>query len=437
MYLCTDCGNESLKWQWQCPTCKAWNTLKEFKEAKIKWKGSVKWEIKNLTQIQDIKEVQDRIKTSSTEFNNVIWGGIVRWSVILLSGEPGIWKSTITLQLSNWVKESVVYISWEETEHQIFDRAKRLKIAGKNLKVLSESSLENTLTTLAKNPSDIVIVDSVSVMHSENSSGSSGSISQVRYISEKLVEFAKRTNTAMILIGHINKDGWVAGPKTLEHMVDTVLYFEWDKFDDLRLLRGLKNRFWATSEVWLFKMWQTGLSDIKNPGLEFITNEQDATGSSLSITMEWTRPIIIETESLTTYTKFGYPKRSARGMSASKLDLIVAVLGKYTAIKLDSYDVYSNISRGLKIAEPWIDLSLAASIVSSKLGKNISKSMIFIWEISLTGKIKKVIFLEKRIKEAEKMWFKTIVIPDVDVKIKTKIEVIKLKSINDLLKIIN
>ena len=438
MYLCTDCGNESLKWQWQCPVCKQWNTLKEFKEAKIKgkWKWSVKWELKELTQIQDITEVQDRIKTSSTEFNNVVGGWIVQWSVILLSGEPGIWKSTITLQLSNWIKEDVVYISGEETEYQIFDRAKRLEIDGKNLKVLSESSLENTLTTLAKNPAAVVIVDSVSVMHSENSTGSSGSISQVRYISEKLVEFAKTTNTAMILIGHINKDGWVAGPKTLEHMVDTVLYFEGDKFDDLRLLRWLKNRFGATSEVWLFKMWEKGLSDIKNPGLEFISNEEDATGSSLSITMEWTRPIIIETESLTTYTKFGYPKRSARWLSASKLDLIVAVLGKYTAVKLDSYDVYSNISRGLKIAEPWIDLSLAASIVSSKLGKNISKSMIFIWEISLTGKIKKVILLEKRIKEAEKMWFKTMVIPDVSVKIKTKIELIKLKNINDLLKII-
>jgi len=436
MYLCSNCGNESLKWQWQCTFCKEWNSLKEFKEAKVKT-GKIKGEIKNLTSIKDVQEVQERVFTSSSELNNVLGGWIVQGSVVLLSGEPGIWKSTITLQLSNWIKEDVVYISWEETEHQIFDRAKRLDIKWENLKVLSENSLENILKTLEKNPSWVAIVDSVSVIHSENATGTSGSISQVRYISEKLIEFAKRSNTILILIGHINKEWGLAGPKTLEHMVDVVLYFEGDKFDDLRILRWLKNRFGATSEVWLFKMWAKGLSDIKNPWLEFISSEEDATGSSLSITVEWTRPIIVETESLTTYTKFGHPKRSARWINSSKLDLIVAVLGKYTPIKLESHDVYSNISRGLRVEEPWIDLSLAASIASSKLGKTISKWIVFVGEISLTGKIKKVIFLEKRIKEAEKMWFKTIVIPNVDLKIKTKIEVIKLKNINDLIKIIN
>jgi len=320
MYLCSNCGNESLKWQWQCTFCKEWNSLKEFKEAKVKT-GKIKGEIKNLTSIKDVQEVQERVFTSSSELNNVLGGWIVQGSVVLLSGEPGIWKSTITLQLSNWIKEDVVYISWEETEHQIFDRAKRLDIKWENLKVLSENSLENILKTLEKNPSWVAIVDSVSVIHSENATGTSGSISQVRYISEKLIEFAKRSNTILILIGHINKEWGLAGPKTLEHMVDVVLYFEGDKFDDLRILRWLKNRFGATSEVWLFKMWAKGLSDIKNPWLEFISSEEDATGSSLSITVEWTRPIIVETESLTTYTKFGHPKRSARWINSSKLDL--------------------------------------------------------------------------------------------------------------------
>ena len=215
-------------------------------------------------------------------------------------------------------------------------------------------------------------------------------------------------------------------------MVDTVLYFEWDKYDNLRILRSLKNRFWPTNEIWIFTMWDDGLKDLKNPWLEFVTSKEAWIWSSLSITIEWTRPIIVETESLTTYTKFGYPKRSSRWINSSKLDLIVAVIWKYTPVKLDSYDVYSNISRGLKIEEPWIDLSIAVSIISSKLNLAISKDTIFIWEISLTWNLKKPIQLEKRVKEAEKMWFKKIFVPDSDIN-SNKIELIKIKNIWELI----
>lgn len=436
MYICSSCWNESLKWQWQCGFCKEWNTLKEFKEAKISNNWGEKWEVKELSNLNDVvaenKEI--KIKTSSGELNNVLWWWIVPWWIVLLSWEPGIWKSTITIQLSNFVKENnIVYVSWEETSYQIADRAKRLGIKWDNMKLLAESCIEDILETLSKNPCDILIIDSISVMHSKNITWVAWSISQVRFITELLVAYAKKTNTSVFIIWHINKDWNLAWPKTLEHMVDTVLYFEWDKYDNLRMLRALKNRFWATSEVWLFTMWEKWLTDLQNPWMEFVNSTDAAVWSSLSITIEWTRPLIVETESLTTYTKFWYPKRSARWINSSKLDLIVAVLWKYTNVKLDAYDVYTNIARWLKIEEPWIDLSLAVSIISSKTNKALPKDSIFIGEISLTGKIKKPIHLEKRIKEAEKMWFKNVYIPDCEINSK-KTNLIKLKTVSDLIK---
>ena len=437
MFLCNSCWNENLKWQGQCPFCKEWNSLKEFKESK---KKEVKnWEVQSLKKLWDIELKNNRIISKSSELNNVLGWWIVEWSVVLLSWEPGIWKSTLTLELWKWVEDDIIYVSWEETEYQLSDRAKRLWIKNEKLLVLSESNIENILKTLTKNTCKVLIIDSISVMNSNNVSWVSWSISQIKYITELLVAYAKTTNTAVFIIGHINKDWALAGPKTLEHMVDTVLFFEWDKFDNLRILRALKNRFWTTSEAWIFKMDEKWLSDIKNPGLEFVTSVDETIWSSLSITLEWTRPLIIETESLTTYTKFGYPKRSTRWISASKLDLIVAVLWKYTWVKLDSHDVYSNISRWLKIEEPWVDLSLAASIISSKNNKALKKDTIYVWEISLTWKVKKVIHLDKRIKEAEKMWFSRIVIPETKwiKKDKMKIEIIEIKNVWDLVKVIN
>ncbi|MDD3794255.1 MAG: DNA repair protein RadA [Candidatus Gracilibacteria bacterium] len=433
MYICNNCGNESLKWTGQCTFCREWNTLSEFKEAKLNNKGGKKGEVKILANLGDVIKENKEVKiiTKSLELNNVLGGGIVPGSVVLLSGEPGIGKSTITLQLASLVKENIVYISGEETAYQIADRAKRLGVTGTNMKILAESCIEDIIETLSKNKSEIVIIDSISVMHSNNITGVAGSISQVKFISELLVAFAKTTNTAVFIIGHITKDGNLAGPKTLEHMVDTVLYFEGDKYDNLRILRALKNRFGATSEIGIFTMNDKGLSDLKNPGLDFVNSTEATIGSSLSITIEGTRPLIIETESLTTYTKFGYPKRSSRGINSSKLDLIVAVLSKYTPIKLEAYDVYTNIARGLKVEEPGIDLSLAASIISSKNNLSLAKDTIYIGEISLTGKVKKPVHLEKRVKEAIKMGFKKIFIPECDIK-SSEIEIIKIKSLGDL-----
>ena len=438
MFYCKECGNESIKWQWQCDYCKSWNSLVEMKKEKKSktWSDKIWWvaaEVRTLSNIEETQNKQARIQTQSNELNNLLWGWVVEGSVVLLSWEPGIGKSTLTLQFWNWIQESIIYVSGEETQAQLLDRAKRLEIKNDLLSVVTQNNIEDILETLTNNPSKIVIIDSISVMHSQNSTGTSGSVSQVKYITDLLVNFAKTTNTTVFIIGHITKDGNLAGPKTLEHMVDTVLFFEWDKYDNLRILRALKNRFWATSEIAIFKMLEQGLADLKNPWLEFINaHENDTIWSSLSITMEWTRPIVVETESLTNYTKFWYPKRSTRWVTPSKLDLIVAVLWKYTKIKLESSDVYSNISRGLKIDEPGIDLSLCASIISSKLNKVIPKNTIFLWEISLTGNIRSIMHLEKRIKEAEKMWFEHIFIPKSDLKGKFKIKVTQIGNIKDL-----
>lgn len=441
MYICNNCSSTSVKWSWKCLWCGEWWTLEERKEDK-KTAWFISWAAQQLTKLNDeVKQdkIKERIKTTSKEFNNVLGWGIVEWSLVLLSWEPGIWKSTLTLQIWSWAKDnSIIYVSWEENEAQIMWRANRLWVSWDNISLLNETSIENILETLRNNKTDLVIIDSISVMASENINSAAGSINQVKYIAENLMHFAKQTLTSVIIIGHVTKDWNLAWPKTLEHLVDTVLYFEGDKFDNVRLLRWIKNRFWSTNEVWIFKMLEQWLVDVKNPGLEFVENEKDATvGSALSITLEWTRAIILEAESLTTYTKFGYPKRSSRWIIWNKLDMIIAILSKYTQVKLESYDVYTNIARGLKIDEPWIDLAVAASIISSKINSALPRDTIFIWELSLTWKVKNVFEIEKRIKEAEKLGYQKIFIPDTKIKSGYKIEIIKIKNIVDLIKHLN
>lgn len=325
----------------------------------------------------------------------------------------------------------MIYVSWEENENQIVQRAKRLWIENPDLSLLCDNSLENILQVIKNNPANLVIIDSISVITSENIPSNAWSINQVKEIAETMVDFGKSTNTTVVIIWHVTKDWNLAWPKTLEHLVDTVLYFEWERYEDIRILRSLKNRFGSTWEIAIFKMTELGLKDLTNPWMEFISseNKDNTIWSSLSITLEWTRPILVEIESLTTYTKFGYPKRSARWISNQKLELIIAVLGKYSKVSLDSYDVYANIVRWIKVDEPWIDLSIWASIISSKLNKSIPRNTVFIWEISLTWKIKNCFNIEKRIKEAIKLWFENIVIPDIENVEKYDNKIIKIKDI--------
>lgn len=441
MYKCNSCSYETLKWTGQCPSCKEWNTMIEkIEEIEIKkpWaKNNLKWTSQILTKLGKASFEENRIKTSSKEFNNLLGSWIIEWSVILLSGEPGIGKSTLSLQLANWIEwKNITYVSWEETIEQLSSRANRLGIKWENISVLAENNFENILETLKNISSDIIILDSISVVVSNNTTWSSGSINQIRYITEELIWFAKKTNTTVFIIWHVTKDWSISWPKTLEHMVDTVLFFEWDRFDNIRLLRSLKNRFWNTNEIAIFKMWENGLSDLSDPSLEFVTNDKDDTiGSALSMTVEGSRAFLVETESLITYTKFGYPKRNCKWINNSRLDMIIASMSKYTKVNLDSYDVYINIVRWLKIEEPGIDLAIAASIISSKTNSSIPKNSVFIWEISLTGKITNVVNIEKRVKEAQKYNFEKIYIPAAS-DIKDWKNIIKLKNLEDLVKVI-
>jgi len=431
MYICNNCWNEAIKWQWQCNFCKEWNTLVEFKESKTSSKQ--KWEKMSLSKLENTNQKEERIITKSEELNNVLWWGIVPWSLILLSGEPWIGKSTLSLQLASFIDKQIIYVSWEETVWQLTSRANRLWVDSPKLAILCENNLENILETIKWNLPEILIIDSISVLHSNEINSWSGSINQVKYITETLQDFAKKNNITTIIIWHVTKDWNLAWPKVLEHLVDTVLFFEWERFEDIRILRSIKNRFGTTNEVAIYKMEETGLKDLKNPGLELIDNKEKTPiiWSSLSITLEWTRPILIECEALTNYTKFGYPKRSVRWVNTSKLDMLAAILSKYTKVKLDSSDVYLNIARWLRIEDPAIDLWLVSAIISSKQNKAIDRESIFVWEISLTWSIKNVLQIEKRIREAEKLGFKKIYAPNIDLKWDFKIEIVKVKSISE------
>lgn len=440
MFACTNCWNEFLKWQWQCSFCKEWNTLKEVKEEKKSTMGSkVAWIPQELKKIEFWESISSQVLvTKSQELNNLLSGGIVEWSITLLAGEPWIWKSTLTLQLCSWIWEKkVCYVSAEETYSQIIWRASRLQVNGGNVSILAESNLENILESIKGQDFSLIIIDSVSVLSSDNANGVSGSLNQIKYIGERFQEYAKSTNTALILIGHITKDGSIAWPKTLEHLVDTVLYFEWERYEDIRVLRSLKNRFGSTGEIAVFKMKDSWLEDIQDIGTELINGTSDPLlWAALSMTLEGSRAMLVECEALTNYTKFGYPKRSSRGINTSKLDMIIAILGKYTWVKLDSQDVYTNITRWLKIDEPWIDLALIVAIISSKSGKKLTRDTIFIGEVSLTGKIKSVQNLEKRLKEAEKIGIKKAIIPDGEHSYKGKLEILRVKNVNEVEKTI-
>lgn len=441
MFKCTECGNTEAKWTWKCPSCKAWNTLVESEENSKTSKNKSKWKAREVFSIIEPKEELNKTQFASSELNSVLGWWLTMWSLILLSGEPWIGKSTLALQIADWHatdSRETLYISSEENVYQLSSRAKRLGISNNSIQILNTSNLEDIIETIENSKINLAIIDSISVISSLDITSSSWSISQVKYIAEKLMEVAKKSQKSIILIWHVTKDWTISWPKVLEHLVDTVLYLEWSRFENYRILRSFKNRFWPTDEVGLFTMTEQWMQDLKNPWLEFISNEwQGLSGSALAMTMEWNRSLLVEIEALTTYTKFWYPKRSSRWVNNGKLDLLIAVITKFSDIKLESYDVYLNISRWLNIAEPWIDLAIIAAIISSKNNKSLGKT-IFIWEVSLTGVVKNVFNLQKRVDEALKLWFEKVVIPSWIISEKTKKcgKIIEIKSIKELEKVI-
>ncbi|GAB0174774.1 MAG: DNA repair protein RadA [Candidatus Altimarinota bacterium] len=439
MYTCSSCHQTSLKWAGKCPNCGEWNTLEESYEKNHRSKTQHAGKLLETKKIsKDTPLGLFRYKSDSPELDGVLGGGLIEGSLVLLSGEPGIGKSTLALQMAEWyangtTQNGVLYISGEEHIGQISARAKRLNVLNDAIDIITENYFDDIIATLRNHKANIVIIDSLSVLSSDSLDGVSGSISQIRSMTEEFMLLAKNLKKSIILIGHVTKDGTISGPKVLEHLVDVVLYLEGVRTENYRILRALKNRFGSTDAVGLFRMEETGLIDLPNPGLEFV---DDATsgipGSALTLTVEGNRPLLIEIEALTTYTKFGYPKRSSRGIPQGKLDLLIAVLTKFSDINLESYDVYINVARGFNLSDPGVDLATIASLISSKSGKSLGRT-IYLGEVSLTGIIKNTYHLEKRVLEAAKLGFKKIIIPKSYTGLTPKgVEFIRLVNITEL-----
>lgn len=411
-YTCTSCNGNSPAWSGQCPSCGEWNTLEEHIIEKITRKqGSIKQSPTKTTSIRQFQRTSEkRLKTNIEELDRVLGDGFLRDSFTLLTGEPGIGKSTLTLQIAQAVAEQdkkTLIISGEESEYQLQERANRLGTTSKNIQIVNESNLEKILATIEAEKPDFLIIDSIQVISTDGIMSTSGSTSQVRYCTEELLGYCKRNNVTTIIVGHVTKDGTLAGPKTLEHLVDAVLHFEGDRYHDLRILRTYKNRFGSTSEIGIFKMTPKGLTECPNPSAEILAHRKDdKVGSILSIIVEGTRPIIVEIQALVNQTHFGYPKRTTSGYDLNRLNLLIAVLQKHFKTDLSNYDVYINITEGIRVRDPITDQAVIEALISSYRRLPIPKSRIAVGEMSLTGEIIENKRLSDITKQVEKMGLK-------------------------------
>ena len=414
-FFCQNCGSQHTQWQGQCNTCKEWNTLVEEiieKEAPKEWTSESTIEITSPIRMDaiDVAEVP-RIKTQDEELNRVLGGGLVPGSVILLGGEPGIGKSTLLLQVSLSLNSTVLYVSGEESQQQIKLRADRMELDGKKCFVLSQTETQKIFQQIQKVKPDLVIVDSIQTLHSNYIESGAGSVSQIRATAGELIQFAKSTNTPVILVGHITKDGNIAGPKILEHMVDTVLQFEGDRNHLYRILRAQKNRFGATSEIGIYEMVSQGLRQVTNPSEVLISEKEDAlSGHAIAATVEGIRPLMIEVQALVSTAVYGTPQRSSTGFNAKRLNMLLAVLEKRAGFALGSKDVFINITGGINIEDPALDMAVVAALLSSYHDIPIAQNICFAAEIGLSGEIRPVAKAEIRIQEAEKIGYENIAI---------------------------
>lgn len=415
-FFCSSCGTQFSKWLGQCTSCKQWNTVVEEviqKQDKVAWQtkssaGSNK-AAKPLL-INQIDSSQDiRMNTLDGELNRVLGGGIVPGSMILLGGEPGIGKSTLLLQLSLKLPYKVLYVSGEESQKQIKMRAERINPNNDSCYILTETNTQNIFRQVEEIQPDVLIIDSIQTLHTDYIEASAGSISQIKETTGELIKFAKETNTPVILIGHITKDGNIAGPKILEHMVDTVLQFEGDRNHVYRILRALKNRFGSTAELGIYEMLGGGLREVTNPSEILLSHkEEDLSGTAIACTLEGMRPLMIEVQALVSTAVYGTPQRSATGYNLKRLNMILAVLEKRAGFRLGMKDVFLNITGGITVDDPAIDLAVVASILSSNEDDPISKGSCFAGEVGLSGEIRPVNRIDQRIQEAEKLGFTDI-----------------------------
>lgn len=416
-FFCQNCGTQFAKWQGQCTACKEWNTITEElieKPEKVSWKPS-KSTSSRLTKPLRINEIdttaEARLDTQNTEFNRVLGGGIVPGSLILLGGEPGIGKSTLLLQIALQMPYKLLYVSGEESQKQIKMRAERIPSKTENCFILTETKTQNIFKQIEELQPEIVVIDSIQTLHSDYIESSAGSISQIKECTTELIKYAKETATPVLLIGHITKDGTIAGPKILEHMVDTVLQFEGDRNHVYRILRAHKNRFGSTHEIGIYEMRADGLREVPNPSEILISkNEEDLSGNAIAATLEGIRPLLIEIQALVSTAVYGTPQRTTTGYNAKRLNMILAVLEKRAGFRLGAKDVFLNITGGISVDDPAIDLAVVAAILSSNEDISLPKDICFAAEVGLAGEIRPVARIEQRILEAEKLGFNNIMV---------------------------
>ncbi|UOY09243.1 DNA repair protein RadA [Muricauda sp. SCSIO 64092] len=438
-FFCQNCGAQYPKWIGQCTSCKQWNTIVEEvvqKEEKSAWKPTQSKQSKTarplpINEITNDSEV--RFNLLDQEFNRVLGGGLVPGSLTLLGGEPGIGKSTLLLQIALKVPIRTLYVSGEESQKQIKMRADRITPKAKNCYILTETKTQNIFQQIVALEPNLVVIDSIQTLHSDYIESAPGSISQIRECTAELIKFAKESNTPVILVGHITKDGTIAGPKILEHMVDTVLQFEGDRNYVYRILRSLKNRFGSTAELGIYEMQGSGLREVINPSEILISNnEGELSGTAIAATVEGMRPLLIEVQALVSTAVYGTPQRSATGFNAKRLNMLLAVLEKRAGFKLAAKDVFLNITGGITVDDPAIDLAVMAAILSSNADIPIEKGTCFAAEIGLAGEVRPIQRVDQRILEAEKLGFSTIYVskrskiglknPNIQVFLVSKIE---------------
>ena len=445
IFFCQNCGHEENKWLGQCPMCKEWNTFVEETVSISKSKGTTKiaeTEVVPLRQIETSKE--DRIQTNIQELDRVLGGGIVPGSLVLVGGDPGIGKSTLLLQVCQRLceqKKNVLYISGEESLKQIKLRANRMGEFEEDIYLLCDTNLDHIRSVIEKRKPDFVVIDSIQTMYNEEVASAPGSVSQVRESTNVFMQLAKGLGIPIFIVGHVTKEGTVAGPKVLEHMVDTVLYFEGDRHATYRILRGVKNRFGSTNEIGVFEMRQNGLVEVENPSEFMLSGKPEhASGSVVACSMEGTRPILIEIQALVCGSNFGMPRRTAAGTDYNRVNLLMAVLEKRAGLQLSNFDAYVNIAGGVKMNEPAIDLGIVMALVSSYKNKPVDEKTIVFGEVGLSGEVRAVNMPEQRVAEAKKLGFKTCIIPEVCkdmVKGLTGIQVIGVKNIKEAIESLN
>lgn len=444
-YVCQECGYETPKWLGKCPACNEWNTLVEEiyeKGAKtVVTKGYTEAKIKRLIDIK--VEEEERESTNIEELNRVLGGGVVKGSLILVGGDPGIGKSTLLIQTASNISNrglKVLYVTGEESAKQVKLRADRLDVKADNLYILAETNMEIVESTVKELNPDIVIVDSIQTVFNPQITSAPGSVSQVREVTSLLMKLSKTREMATFIVGHVTKQGAIAGPRVLEHMVDTVLYFEGERHNTYRILRAVKNRFGSTNEIGIFEMRDVGLVEVENPSEMLLSGRPtNSSGSVVVPSIEGTRPMLIEIQALVSQTAFGMPRRVATGIDYNRVVLMIAVLEKKAGLQMQGSDAYINIIGGLQIKEPAVDLGIICSIASSFKDQTIDSNTVVMGEVGLTGEIRTINFIEKRINEAAKLGFKTAIIPRSNLKglrIDTDMEIIGVNNVKEALDLI-